>query len=54
MVGCVPYIRSDVYAFGLCMLKLFLDGFEDCYDLDFYKEPQVLDHMFAKLLSEWD
>lgn len=49
-----PDIRSDIYAFGLCMLKLLLDSFEDCSELDSYKEPKDLEGILEKVRDEWE
>ena len=53
-IDSTPDIKSDIYAFGLCMLKLLLDSFEDCNELDSYKEPQDLEWILEKVLDEWE
>lgn len=37
LIDSTPSIKSDMYAFRLCMLKLLLDGFENCNILESYK-----------------
>lgn len=53
-IDSTPDIKSDIYAFGLCMLKLLLDSFEDCNELDSYKEPKDLEWILEKVLDEWE
>lgn len=53
-IDSTPDIRSDIYAFGLCMLKLLLDSFEDCSELYSYKEPKDLENILEKVLDEWE
>lgn len=52
-IDSTPDIKSDIYAFGMCMLKLLLDSFE-CSELDSYKEPQDLEGILENVLDEWD
>lgn len=50
----VPDIRSDVFAFGLCMLNILLDNFEDCNALKSYKKPQDLEAIFNEVLNDYE
>ena len=45
--------ESDIFSFGLCMLKLLLDAWE-CDDLDSYTKPQDLDSIFESILSKYE
>ena len=54
LVESTPDIRSDIYAFGLCMLKLLLGSFGDCSELDSYKEPKDLEWILEKVLEKWE
>lgn len=45
--------ESDIFSFGLCMLKLLLDAWE-YDDLDSYTKPQDLDSIFESILSKYD
>ena len=53
-IDSTPSIKSDIYAFGLCMLKLLLDSFEDCNALDSYRSPKDLEAILQKVLDEYD
>ena len=53
--------ESDIFSFGLCMLKLLLDNFEDfdflVNNLDFeshYESPKDLDYLLQKVQSDYD
>lgn len=54
LIDSTPSIKSDMYAFGLCMLKLLLDSFEDCKALDSYSSPKDLETIFQAVLDEYD
>lgn len=54
LIDSTPSIKSDMYAFGLCMLKLLLDSFEDCKALDSYSSPKDLETIFQAVLNEYD
>lgn len=49
-----PSIKSDMYAFGLCMLKLLLDSFEDCKALESYRSPKDLEAIYQAVLDEYE
>ncbi|WP_299545755.1 AAA domain-containing protein [uncultured Helicobacter sp.] len=49
-----PNIKSDIYAFGLCMLKLLLDSFEDCDVLESYKSPKDLEAIYQEVLEAYE
>lgn len=53
-IDSTPSIKSDMYAFGLCMLKLLLDSFEDCKALDSYRSPQDLETIFQAVQGEYE
>lgn len=44
---------SDIFSFGLCMLKLLLDNFEDIDFEEHYTNPKDLDSLFAKILEDY-
>ena len=44
---------SDIFSFGLCMLKLLLDNFEDLNFEKYYTNPKDLDSLFAKILEDY-
>ncbi|ENM9335702.1 protein kinase [Campylobacter upsaliensis] len=54
LIDSTPSIKSDLYAFGLCMLKLLLDGFENCNILESYKSPKDLEAIYQAVLNEYD
>lgn len=54
LIDSTPSIKSDMYAFGLCMLKLLLDSFEDCKALDSYRSPQDLETIFQAVQGEYE
>ncbi|ETD27927.1 AAA domain-containing protein [Helicobacter canis] len=54
LIDSTPSIKSDMYAFGLCMLKLLLDSFEDCNALDSYRSPKDLEAILQKVLDEYE
>ncbi|ELP8579450.1 protein kinase [Campylobacter upsaliensis] len=54
LIDSTPSIKSDMYAFGLCMLKLLLDGFENCNILESYKSPKDLEVIYQAVLNEYD
>ncbi|EPW6840203.1 AAA domain-containing protein [Campylobacter upsaliensis] len=54
LIDSTPSIKSDMYAFGLCMLKLLLDGFENCNILESYKSPKDLEAIYQAVLNEYD
>ena len=54
LIDSTPSIKSDIYAFGLCMLKLLLDSFEDCKALDSYRSPQDLETIFQAVQGEYE
>lgn len=47
------YKGSDIFSFGLCMLKLLLDNFEDLNFEKYYTNPKDLDSLFAKILEDY-
>lgn len=49
LVDSTPSIKSDIYSFGLCMLKLLLDSFEDCKALESYSSPKDLEAILQKV-----
>ena len=49
-IDSTPSIKSDIYAFGLCMLKLLLDSFEDCDNLNSYSSPKDLEKTLREVL----
>ena len=53
-IDSTPSIKSDIYAFGLCMLKLLLDSFEDCKALDSYRSPKDLEVIFQAVQGEYE
>ncbi|BDB65576.1 hypothetical protein T36_2055 [Helicobacter cinaedi] len=53
-IDSTPSIKSDIYAFGLCMLKLLLDSFEDCKALDSYRSPKDLEVIFQAVRGEYE
>ncbi|EOF7228954.1 AAA domain-containing protein [Campylobacter upsaliensis] len=54
LIDSTPSIKSDMYAFGLCMLKLLLDSFENCNILESYKSPKDLETIYQAVLNEYD
>lgn len=46
--------ESDIFSFGLCMLKLLLDNFEDLNFEKYYTNPKDLDSLFAKILEDYE
>ncbi|WP_104747177.1 AAA domain-containing protein [Helicobacter bilis] len=53
-IDSTPSIKSDIYAFGLCMLKLLLDSFEDCKALDSYSSPKDLEKTLQEVLEDYE
>lgn len=53
-IDSTPSIKSDMYAFGLCMLKLLLDSFEDCKALDSYSSPKDLEKTLQEVLEDYE
>lgn len=46
---------SDIYSFGLVMLKLLLDNFEDKLNFEeLYKSPKDLEKVFKKIRQEYE
>lgn len=54
LIDSTPSIKSDIYAFGLCMLKLLLDSFEDCNTLDSYRSPKDLEAILQAVLEDYE
>lgn len=54
LIDSTPSIKSDMYAFGLCMLKLLLDSFEDCKALESYRSPKDLEAIYQAVLDEYE
>ena len=54
LIDSTPSIKSDIYAFGLCMLKLLLDSFEDCKALDSYSSPKDLEKTLQEVLEDYE
>lgn len=52
LIDSTPSIKSDIYAFGLCMLKLLLDSFEDCDNLNSYSSPKDLEKTLQEVLED--
>lgn len=46
--------ESDIYSFGLCMIKLIVDNFEDFDFCEIYKSPDDLEDLFYKINNEYD
>lgn len=46
--------ESDIFSFGLCMLKLLLDNFEDLNFEKYYTNPKDLYSLFAKILEDYE
>lgn len=46
--------ESDIFSFGLCMLKLLLDNFEDIDFEEHYTNPKDLDSLFVKILEDYE
>lgn len=46
--------ESDIFSFGLCMLKLLLDNFEDLNFEKYYTNPKDLDSLFAKISEDYE
>ena len=46
--------ESDVYSFGLCMLKLIVDNFEDFDFFTLYKDYRNLESLFAYITDEYE
>lgn len=53
-IDSTPSIKSDIYAFGLCMLKLLLDSFEDCDNLNSYSSPKDLEKTSQEVLKDYE
>lgn len=53
-IDFTPNIKSDIYAFGLCMLKLLLDSFGDYNALDSYTAPKDLEVVYQAVLDEYE
>lgn len=53
-IDSTPSIKSDIYAFGLCMLKLLLDSFEDCDNLNSYSSPKDLEKTLQEVLEDYE
>lgn len=53
-IDSTPSIKSDIYAFGLCMPKLLLDSFEDCKALDSYSSPKDLEKTLQEVLEDYE
>lgn len=49
-----PLPESDIFSFGLCMIKLIVDNFEDFDFFDSYKSPADLESMFSQILEEYE
>lgn len=54
LIDSTPSIKSDIYAFGLCMLKLLLDSFEDCDNLNSYSSPKDLEKTLQEVLEDYE
>lgn len=54
LIDSTPSIKSDMYAFRLCMLKLLLDGFENCNILESYKSPKDLEAIYQAVLDQYE
>lgn len=54
LIDSTPSIKSDMYAFGLCMLKLLLDSFEDCKALESYRSPKDLEAIYQEVLEDYE
>lgn len=54
LIDSTPSIKSDMYAFGLCMLKLLLDSFEDCDNLNSYSSPKNLEKTLQEVLEDYE
>lgn len=46
--------ESDIFSFGLCMLKILLDSFEDYNFEEYYKYPKDLEQIFSAILKNYD
>ena len=46
--------ESDIYSFGLCMIKLIVDNFEDFDFYEIYKSPNDLENLFYKINNEYN
>ena len=46
--------ESDIYSFGLCMIKLIVDNFEDFDFCETYKSPNDLENLFYKISNEYN
>ena len=46
--------ESDIFSFGLCMLKLLLDNFEDIDFEEHYTNPKDLDYLLQKVQSDYE
>jgi len=48
------YKESDIYSFGLCMIKLIVDHVEDFDFFSLYKNYKDLDNLFSNITQNYD
>ncbi|MBN7287343.1 MULTISPECIES: AAA domain-containing protein [Campylobacter] len=46
--------ESDIYSFGLCMLKLIVDSYKDFDFFEIYTSPKDLEKLFQKIYDDYE